>query len=315
MTGWTADDIPDQGGRAALVTGANSGLGFHTALQLGRHGARVLMGVRDPSRGEQALVRARAAAPDGSFEVVSLDLADLSSIRAAAGEVASRVERLDILVNNAGVMAIPHQQTADGFEKQLGVNHLGHFALTGLVLPLLLAAPAPRVVTVSSGAHRGAKGINFDDLQSARSYSPLRAYSQSKLANLLFAAELDRRADAAGTGLISAAAHPGLAATSLMRNRPGESGRRLIGALGGLAFKLFGQSEAAGAWPQLYAATMPEVLGGEYFGPSGSGEQRGYPQRVGRTDAANDPAAAAHLWEVSRELTGVAYDELKAAAP
>ncbi|MEP6695293.1 MAG: oxidoreductase [Pseudonocardiales bacterium] len=314
MAGWTAEDIPDQSGRTALVTGANSGLGFHTALQLGRHGARVLMATRDVSRGEQAMQRARAAAPDASFELVPLDLADLSSISSAAADVASRVERLDILVNNAGVMAIPHQHSADGFEKQLGTNHLGHFALTGRVLPLLLAAPAPRVVTVSSNAHRGAKRINFDDLQSERSYSAIGAYSQSKLANLLFAAELDRRAGAAGTSLVSAAAHPGLAATSLMQARPGQPTSRLKSLGAKVVFKLFGQSEAAGAWPQLYAATMPDVVGNEYFGPSGMGEQRGYPQRVGRSTWAGDEPSAARLWEVSKELTGVRYEELSAPA-
>ncbi|MDP9240037.1 MAG: oxidoreductase [Actinomycetota bacterium] len=312
MAGWTADDIPDLSGRTALVTGANSGLGFHTALQLGKHGARVLMAARDATRGQQALVRARAAAPDASFELVSLDLADLSSIHSAADDLATRADMLDILVNNAGVMAIPYQQTADGFEKQLGTNHLGHFALTGRVLPQLLAAPAPRVVTVSSGAHRSARGIRFDDLQSQASYSPLGAYAQSKLANLLFAAELDRRAGAAGTTLVSAAAHPGLAATSLMQARPGQPTSRLMSVGAKVAFAVFGQSGAAGAWPQLYAATMPDVIGGEYFGPSGMGEQRGHPQRVGRADAANDEASAARLWEMSAELTGVTYDQLKA---
>jgi len=314
VAGWTAEDIPDVSGKTALVTGANSGLGFHTALQLGKHGARVLMAARDAGRGEQAVARAKAVAPEASFELVALDLADLSSIRSAAEDLASRTEQLDILVNNAGVMAIPYQQTADGFEKQLGTNHLGHFALTGQLLPLLLAAPAARVVTVSSGAHRGAKGIKFDDLQSERSYSAIGAYSQSKLANLLFTAELDRRASAAGTDLVSAAAHPGLAATSLMQARPGQPTSRLLSIGAKVAFKLFGQSEAAGAWPSLYAATMPDVVGNEYFGPSGMGEQRGYPHRVGRTPWAADVPSAARLWEVSEGLTGVMYDQLNAPA-
>lgn len=315
MAGWTADDIPDQSGKTALVTGANSGLGFHTAVQLAGHGARVLMTARDTARGEQALARARAAAPEAKLELVSLDLADLSSIRTAAREVASRVERLDVLVNNAGIMATPYQQTVDGFEKQLGTNHLGHFALTGEVLPLLLAAPAARVVTVSSVAHHSAGGINFDDLQSQRSYTPFGAYGQSKLANLLFAAELDRRARAAGSTLLSTAAHPGLAATRLMQTRPGEAGRgRVTSAMAGLAFKVLGQSDAHGAWPQLYAATMPDVQGGEYFGPGGRGEKRGHPKRAGRSAAAADQAAGERLWAASEQLTGVTYDQLNAPA-
>jgi NAD(P)-dependent dehydrogenase (short-subunit alcohol dehydrogenase family) len=315
LAGWTADDVPDQSGRTALVTGANSGLGFHTALQLGRHGARVLLTARDPGRGEQAIERARSAAPGAAFELVPLDLADLSSVRSAAADVASRIDRLDVLVNNAGVMAIPYQQTVDGFEKQLGTNHLGPFALTGELLPLLLAAPAARVVTVSSTAHRGASGINFDDLQGERSYKPMAVYSQSKLANLLFTAELDRRARAAGAALLSVAAHPGLASTGLVRTRPGEPGRGVLYAFAGVAVKLLGQSDAAGAWPQLYAATMPGVLGGEYFGPGSLGEQRGHPKRVGRTAWASDQASAARLWQLSEELTGVTYDRLAPAAP
>ncbi|PZS34655.1 MAG: hypothetical protein DLM59_04360 [Pseudonocardiales bacterium] len=314
MAGWTAGDIPDQGGRTVLVTGANSGLGFHTALQLGKHGARVLMAARDAARGEQAVERARAAAPEATFELVSLDLADLASIASAAADVASRVDRLDILVNNAGVMAIPYQQTVDGFEKQLGTNHLGHFALTGRLLPPLLAAPAARVVTVSSTAHRSANGINFDDLQSERSYSPMRVYGQTKLANLLFTAELDRRARGAGTAMVSVAAHPGLASTGLLTTRPGEPGRGFFGAFFNPLVKILGQSDAAGAWPQLYAATMPDVTGNDYFGPRSLGEQRGHPKKVGRTPWATDERSAARLWELSEGLTGVTYDRLNAPA-
>lgn len=304
MSGWTAAEIPDQTGRTALITGANSGLGFHTALQLAKHGAHVLMGARDKSRGEQALAKLTAAVPGASVELIPLDLADIDSVREAAASVAGRCERLDILVNNAGVMATPYRHTLDGFELQFGTNHLGHFALTGLVLPLLLAAPASRVVTVSSLAHNGG-GIGFGDLMSERSYDPMRAYAQSKLANLLFAGELSRRS--IGTNIISAAAHPGLAATKLMQSRPGESGR-IRGVIFGLGFKVAGQSEARGAWPQLYAATMPDVVGGEYFGPSKLGEMRGSPIRVGRSPAASDLASGARLWDVSEQLTGVTYD-------
>jgi len=310
---WTAEQIPDQGGRTVLVTGANSGLGFHTALQLARHGACVLMSARDSARGEQALAKLRAAEPDAEVELLPLDLADLSSVRAAAAGVATRCERLDLLVNNAGVMAIPYRQTLDGFELQLGTNHLGHFALTGLLLPLLQAAPAGRVVTVSSGAHRMVGGINFDDLQGTRGYQKWNAYGQSKLANLLFAAELDRRARASGSSLISVAAHPGYAATNLQHVGPQMDGSRLRTALMALANRTVAQSDAAGALPSLYAATMPDVVGGEYFGPDRFREMRGHPVRVGRSAAAQDAPAAARLWAVSEELTGVAYP-LSAAA-
>lgn len=307
MAGWTAQDIPDLSGDTALVTGANSGLGFHTSLQLARHGARVLMAARDESRAAAALAKLSAAVPAASVEAVALDLADLSSVRAAAQDVAGRCDRLDILVNNGGVMAPPYRQTVDGFELQLGTNHLGPFALTGLLVPLLLAAPGGRVVTVSSHAHRTG-GIAFDDLQSERSYLAMLAYSQSKLANLLFAAELDRRARAAGTSLISVAAHPGLAATKLMAPRAGDGQGRLRGLATGIGFRVFGQSAARGALPQLYAATMPDVVGGEYFGPSRLGEWRGPPTRVDRGPAAKDASAGGRLWAVSEQLTGVTYD-------
>ncbi|MGB9375907.1 MAG: oxidoreductase [Mycobacteriales bacterium] len=303
---WTAADITDQNGRTALVTGANSGLGFQTAVQLAEHGAHVLLGVRDIPRGEQALARLTKAVPGAAAELVALDLADQASIRAAADDVSQRVEKLDILVNNAGVMATPYRRTVDGFEQQLGTNHLGHFALTGLLLPSLLAAPAPRVVTVSSLAH-AAGVIDFDDLQSERSYNPMTAYAQSKLANLLFAGELDRRAQASGSHLVSVAAHPGVAATNLMRGRPGEGGR-IRGLLFGLGFRIAGQSDARGAWSQLYAATAPDVAGGQYVGPGLFGEWRGSPVQVDRSAAAKDLSYGTWLWEVSEQLTGVSFD-------
>ncbi len=308
MAGWTAAGIPDLSGRTALVTGANSGLGFETALQLAKHGARVLMAARDSERCRLAYDRLTAAEPDARLQMISLDLADLTSVRSAAAEVATDCDQLDILVNNAGVMATPYQRTVDGFESQLATNHLGHFALTGLVLPLLLAAPAARVVTVSSLAHRQAAGIRFDDLQGEKSYTPMRAYAQSKLANLMFAAELDRRARAAGSQLVSAAAHPGLAATNLMQSRPGDVQNRLKGLVSNLGFKVMGQSVAHGAWPQLYAATMPDVLGGEFFGPRAFGEWRGSPARVGRSPWARDEPSAQWFWDISEELTGVTFD-------
>ncbi len=288
--------MPDQSGRTALVTGANSGIGFHTALELSRHGARVLMACRSPQRAEQALGRLRLAG--GSGELVALDLSSLASVQAAAGEVADRVEMLDLLVNNAGVMAPPRTLTADGFELQFGTNHLGHFALTGRLLPLLLAAPAARVVTVSSGAHRMGS-IAFDDLMGERSYRRWGAYGQSKLANLLFTRELDRRF---GDRLTAVAAHPGYAATHLQSGQ----GQPVMEALMRLGNATIAQSDAAGAWPSLFAATAPGVCGGQYFGP-GLFELRGHPKQVGRSAAAENDAVAARLWTMSEELTGTSY--------
>ncbi len=305
MASWTTSDIPDLTGRTALVTGANSGLGFWTTVELARKGAHVLMACRDAGRAEAALQRARGEVPGANVELVTLDLQSLDSIEAAAKEVAARTPALDLLVDNAGIMATPRTTTQDGFEAQLGTNHLGHFALTGRLLPQLLAAPSPRVVVVSSAAHKPGK-INFDDLQSERSYGPWKAYSQSKLANLLFVAELDRRAKAAGLGLVAAAAHPGYAATHL------QDASGLKGLVMRLGNAVLAQTDAAGARPSLYAATAPDVQGGDYYGPDKLFETRGHPKKVGRTTAAKDVAAAGRLWTVSEELTGVTYDALKA---
>ena len=298
MSRWTAADTPDQSGRVALVTGANSGLGLHTSIALARKGARVLMACRDAGRAEAALARVRREVPGAAAELVTLDLSSLASVEAAATEVAERTATLDLLVDNAGVMAPPRSTTTDGFELQLGTNHLGHFALTGRLLPLLLAAPSPRVVVVSSGAHRLGK-INFEDLQSERSYARWGAYGQSKLANLLFARELQRRA---GTSLLVAAAHPGYAATHLQSGQ----GSFLLEAAMKVGNAVIAQSDAAGAWPSLYAATMPDVQRGDYWGPA-IAELRGTPKRVGRSKAAQDDAAARRLWEESERLTGVSY--------
>ena len=299
MSRWTAADVPDQSGRTALVTGANSGLGLHTTIALARRGARVLMACRDAGRAETAVRRVRREAPGASIELVTLDLASLASVEAAAADVAGRTSALDVLVDNAGVMAPPRTTTTDGFELQLGTNHLGHFALTGRLLPLLLAAPAPRVVVVSSGAHRMGR-IAFDDLQSERSYSRWGAYGQSKLANLLFVRELDRRA--AATPLLAVAAHPGYAATHLQSGQ----GSPLLEALMKVGNVLVAQSDAAGAWPSLYAATMPDVRRGDYWGPA-LAELRGTPKRVGRARTAEDDAVARRLWVESERLTGVPF--------
>jgi NAD(P)-dependent dehydrogenase (short-subunit alcohol dehydrogenase family) len=309
---WTAADIPDLSGRDAVVTGANSGLGLQIALELARHGVRVVLACRDTGKGDDAAARIRESAPQSKLEVARLDLADLTSVRAFADRYQSERTGLDLLVNNAGVMALPHRRTTDGFEMQLGTNHLGHFALTGLLLPALLEREAARVVTMSSGAHQMGR-IRFDDLQSERRYQRWLAYGQSKLANLLFAFELSRRAAVADLDLTSVAAHPGYAATNLQSAGARMEGSGLKEQLAKLGNRLFAQSDAQGALPALYAATMPDVTGGEYFGPDGFSGARGYPTRAHTTKAARDPDLARRLWEVSEELTGVSYERLDAA--
>jgi len=304
---WTAADIPDLTGRTAVVTGANSGLGFQTALQLARRGARVVLACRSQPRGQASLQRLHALLPAADATVTALDLADLSSVRRFAAAYRDENESLVLLVNNAGVMALPYAQTADGFEMQLGTNHLGHFALTGLLLPALLAGPESRVVTVSSAAHRMGH-IDFADLQSERHYRKWAAYGQSKLANLLFTRELQRRADRAGRSLLSVAAHPGYAATELQGRGPRLQGSRLGVAGAALANRVFAQSDARGALPSLCAATDPDAQGGNYYGPNGLFQGRGLPKRVGTSAAARDDEVASRLWTVSEELTGVQYD-------
>lgn len=307
---WTADDIPDLTGRSAIVTGANSGIGFHAALELARHGARVTLTARDPGRGAAALDRLRAEVPAADVVLGSLDLADLASVRDFA---AAYQGDLDVLVNNAGVMAVPLRYTPDGFESQFGTNHLGHFALTGLLLPTLLARPGARVVTVTSGVHR-IGSIDFTDLDAQRSYRKWPAYAQSKLANLLFAFELQRRADAAGVDLRSTAAHPGYAATNLQAAGPRLAGSKVAETGAALVTRVIGQPAAAGALPTLRAATDPAVRGGEVFGPGGPLELRGAPKQVAVSRRARDRALAARLWAVSQEKTGVEYPALSASA-
>ena len=303
MPRWTAADVPDQGDRTVVVTGANSGIGFAAARELARSGARVVLAVRDTGRGEDALARIRSAVPNARAEVARLDLADLGSVRTFAAACPAA----DVLVNNAGVMALPLRRTAEGFEMQLGTNHLGHFALTGLLLPNLLERPDPRVVTVSSVAHRIGR-IDFDDLQSERGYKRWAAYGQAKLANLLFALELDRRARAAGTVLRSLAVHPGYAATNLQLASARMEGAALRERLTRVANRVLGQSADAGALSTLFAATVPELPGGLFVGPDGPGEMRGHPRPTQPNRAARDPEVAARLWEVSEQLTGVTYD-------
>ena len=307
---WTAEDVPRLDGRLAIVTGANSGLGLETARALARRGARVVLACRNPERARAAEreIATAASAPDG-VEALPLDLASLASVRAFADAIRKRHPALHLLVNNAGVMAIPLRRTADGFEMQLGTNHLGHFALTGLLLDLLLAAPGARIVNVSSAMHRIGR-IRFDDLQSERSYGPWRAYAQSKLANLLFTFELQRRLARRGASALAAAAHPGSAATNLQEAGPRERNATLMARATVLGNRLLAQSAAMGALPTLYAATAPDVRGGEYFGPDSWFEMRGHPRRVGATARARDERAAERLWLVSENLTGVRFEAL-----
>jgi len=307
MAKWATSDIRDQSGCLAVVTGANSGIGFVAARELARAGAHVVMAVRDTTRGEQAAGKVRSAAPAAAVEVMELDLADLSSVRSFAAAFGEGHDGPDLLVNNAGVMALPHRTTADGFEMQFGTNHLGHFALTGLLLAGLSRRPDPRVVTISSGAHKMGK-IDFDDLQGERGYKKWKAYGQSKLANLLFAFELGRRASGVGLPLTSVAAHPGYAATNLQATGPKMAGRGLEERMMGLVNRVIAQDEEHGALPTLYAATEPDLPSGSYIGPDGPLEMRGRPRLVGATDRAWDEQTARRLWETSEELTGVHYD-------
>lgn len=304
---WLAQHIPDQAGKRVVITGANSGLGFETAKVLAVRGAHVVLAVRDLHKGDRAAEAIRRAAPRADLELRPLDLASLASVRGFAEGFVRAQDRLDILINNAGVMAIPRRTTADGFEMQFGTNHLGHFALTGLLLPLLQRAPAGRVATMSSGMHLFGK-MAFEDLQAERSYGKWTAYAQSKLANLLFAYELQRRLAAAGSKVISVAAHPGYAATNLQAVGPEMAGSRLWARIMPAANRILAQSAAMGALPMLYAATSPDVRGGDYLGPDGWLGQSGFPKRVASNARSHDRGAAARLWAMSAQLTGIDYD-------
>ncbi len=302
---WGIEDVPNQAGRTAVVTGSNTGIGFETARALAAKGARVVLACRDRDRAAAAQRRIAGESPAAAVEVLELDLSDLAAVRRAAGETCERFDRIDLLVNNAGVMTPPLTRTADGFELQLGTNHLGHFAYTGLVLHLVLAAPAGRVVTVSSIAHQAAR-MQWDDLQWERRYSRVRAYGQSKLANLLFTFALQRRLVAAGAPAIALAAHPGVSTTELGRYVPLIS-TTVVRRLGDVVLPFATQPPAKGALPILRAATDPDAFGGAYYGPGGFGELRGAPVLVRPRAHALDEADQERLWSVSEALTGVRY--------
>ncbi|CAB4902094.1 unannotated protein [freshwater metagenome] len=306
---WSTSDIPQLDGRRAIVTGANGGLGLQTALELARRGAHVTLAVRDTGKGAEAVRRIEREVPGASLGVETLDLADQSSVQAFAEREDAEGHPLDLLVNNAGIMATPPRVTVDGFELQFGTNHLGHFALTGLLLDRLKAADAPRVVTISSVMHK-VGSIDFDDLNWQHSYGPWKAYGRSKLSNLLFARELQARVDAAGVPLRSLSAHPGYSSTHLQTTGPGLSGGVLgtLNAWGGrIGNALIATKDSYGAQPTLYAATHPEVPGGSFVGPTRLGQTRGPIGTVQSNARGRDMAVASRLWDVSEELTGVSY--------
>jgi len=302
---WTTKDIPSQAGRLAVVTGANTGLGYETALELAGAGAEVVVAARSPDKGAAAVARILAAHPGAKVRLELLDLARLADVAAFAERIAGGHDKLDLLINNAGVMMPPRRQvTTDGFELQFGVNYLAHYALTARLLPLLRRGTAPRVVNLSSGAHHSGQ-INFDDLQWSKGYRPWPAYSQSKLAMLMFAFELDRRSRAGGWGIMSNAAHPGYARTDLIASGPGTNS--LMARLGVFLQPVMSQDAAQGALPQLLAATSPDAVGGGYYGPSRLFELVGPPKVARVAKQAKDEAVAKRLWEVSETLTGVGF--------
>lgn len=300
---WTAEDIAGQQGKRVLITGASSGLGLETAIVLAEKGAGIVLAVRNPAKGGEAARQIRNRVPDADLTVMTLDLADLASVSRFAEEYRGAFSRLDVLVNNAGVMMPPYQLTKDGFELQFGSNHLGHYALTGLLLPVLLQTPGSRVVTLSSIAHKGAE-IHFDNLDGSKGYSALKFYGQSKLANLLFSWELDRRLKEAGADTISIGCHPGVSSTNLFA-----FGQSKTPWYRQVLVQLFAQPPEMGALPSLYAATHPGLKGGEYIGPAGRGGRTGYPA-VDTTvrKVLSDELRNRRLWEVSEQLTGVRYD-------
>jgi len=308
MTNWSADDVPRLDGKTIIVTGANSGLGFEATRVFAQRGATVVMACRSTQRGEDARREILAADPDGQLDVRACDLADLQSVRDFAADVRETYDSIDVLCNNAGVMAIPRRETADGFETQFGVNHLGHFALTGLLFDLLRASDGEaRVVTQSSGVHERGE-IDFDDLHGERDYDKWGAYGQSKLANVLFAYELQRRLDEDTDDITSLAVHPGYADTNLQARTGRESGSKLVYAAMKLANAVVAQPARKGALPMIYGAVADDVDGGSYIGPGGFLQMRGAPEPQRSSDRSYDQDTARRLWDVSEEATGVTYD-------
>ncbi len=307
---WTSAQMPDLAGKKIIVTGGNSGIGYAAALEFARKHGTVVLACRSLEKGRAAADQIARTHPGAAVEVMQLDLSSLKSVKSFADAFRASNQRLDLLCNNAGVMALPYRRTEDGFEMQFGTNHLGHFALTGHLLDLMLASEGARVVTVSSTAHRMG-GIRFDDLNWERGYRKWFAYGQSKLANLLFTFELQRKLDAVGAKMMSVACHPGYAATNLQAAGPRMAGSSMMESVVNLGNRIFAQSAAMGALPTLYAATAPEVKGGDYIGPNGFMENTGYPVKIGSSASSRDTKVAARLWEVSEQLTKVRYDALK----
>ena len=304
---WTTDAMPDLSGKIAIVTGANSGLGLETARALAHKGAEIVVASRDANKGQEAVRTLQGERHKGKVSFLQLDLASLASVRRFADQFGQQFKSLDLLINNAGVMHLPYRETADGFEMQFGTNHLGHFALTGLLLPLVLRTPKARVVTVSSFLHRSGH-INFDDLNPKANYNENAAYSQSKLANLLFTYELQRLFKAHGNNAVAAAAHPGYSATNLQYGAARMTGSALRERMMSVMNSLFAQSAAMGALPTLYAATSPQIQGGEYIGPDGFQTMRGYPMVTKSNAESYDLNVARRLWTVSEQLTGIQYE-------
>lgn len=302
MSKWTTQDIPDLTGKVVVITGANSGIGFHTAVEVARKGAQTILACRNPEKAQAALGELLADVPNAQAEIMQLDLASQASVHQFATAFKAKYDRLDLLINNAGIMMVPYGKTEDGFERQFGTNHLGHFALTGLLMDLILATPGARVVNVSSMGHRMGS-MDFDNLmyEGGNGYEPSPAYGRSKLANLLFTYELQRRFSAIGADATATAAHPGGSNTNLANHMED----RLLFRLAQPLFKILMQPASMGALPTLRAAVDPQAKGGDYFGPGGMMEVRGYPVPVKSNDTSHDQAAARKLWDVSEDLTGV----------
>lgn len=301
---WTVNDIPDLSGKVAIVTGANNGIGFESAKEFARKGAEVILACRSVEKGESAAAAIHAEIANAKLKPMVLELSSLKSVRAFADEFNAAYSRLDVLLNNAGIMMVPYSKTEDGFERQLGVNHLGHFALTGLLIDILLKTPNARVVNVSSNAHRFGE-LDFDDLMfdNEEAYTPMKAYGNSKLSNLLFTYEMQRRLDEKNADVIAVAAHPGISTTNLANHLAPALVMKLVMPLFGWMM----QNAAMGTLPSIRAAVDPDVVGGQYYGPDGKNERKGYPVVVPSNEASHNEADARKLWEVSEQLTTVAY--------